>query len=275
MSIIRNKHILITGGAHGIGLLLAEKALKKGAKSLVIWDVNEEYLAKAHEQLSTFEAPIHCFTVDISKYEQIYQTAEQTLQDIPHVDLLINNAGIIAGKNFDELIPEDIEQTIGVNLLGMIHTTRSLLGGLKKSSSAHIVNIASAAGLMANPGMSVYASSKWGAIGWSESLRIELSKSEANINVTTVEPSYIDTGMFEGVSAPLLTPILSPDDITNRIIKAIEHNKIHLRAPFMVKLLPFLRGILPTKVFDFVAGKLFRVYQSMDTFTGRKEQGVR
>ncbi|NGP88596.1 SDR family NAD(P)-dependent oxidoreductase [Fodinibius halophilus] len=274
MSKFKNSHILITGGANGIGLLMGKRALKKGARSLIIWDISEENITAALKELSEYKDRISTYTVDISKTDQVYQTAEDTLQNVPHIDILINNAGIVAGKNFDKLMPEDIEQTIGINLLGMIHTSRSLLGGLKKAPSAHIVNIASAAGLMANPGMSVYASSKWGAIGWSESLRIEFNKSNTGINVTTVEPSYIDTGMFKGVSPPLLTPLLSPDDITGRIIKAVEQNKIHLRAPFMVKLLPFLRGVLPAKVFDFVAGKLFRVYHSMDTFTGRKQHEV-
>jgi short-subunit dehydrogenase len=121
---------------------------------------------------------------------------------------------------------------------------------------------------MANPKMSVYAGSKWGVIGWSESLRLEL-ESNSNINVTTVEPSYINTGLFKGVSPPLLTPLLDAEDIAKKIISAIQKDKIHLREPFMVKVLPFLKGILPTRAFDFVAGRLFQVYHSMDTFKGR------
>jgi hypothetical protein len=118
--------------------------------------------------------------------------------------------------------------------------------------------------------MSVYAGSKWAVTGWSESLRIELEKMKKGVQVTTVQPGYIDTGMFEGVKAPLLTPILKPEKIALKIIRAVEKNKVTIRSPFMVKLTPFLKGVLPQRTFDFVAGKIFGVYSTMDSFTGRK-----
>jgi short-subunit dehydrogenase len=89
------------------------------------------------------------------------------------------------------------------------------------------------------------------------------------VKVLTVMPSYINTGMFEGVTAPLLMPLLDPDKITDKILRAVESDKDRLREPFMVKLTPFIKGILPAKVYNFVAGKLIGVYRSMDTFKGR------
>ena len=74
--------------------------------------------------------------------------------------------------------------------------------------------------------------------------------------------------MFDGVKAPVLTPIMEPIDIVNRIIKAVEQNEIILRAPFIVKAVPLLRGVLPTRMFDYVADKL-GVYDSMDEFKGK------
>jgi len=121
--------------------------------------------------------------------------------------------------------------------------------------------------------MSVYAGSKWAVLGWSESLRLELEQIGPNLKVTTVMPSYIDTGMFAGVKAPLLTPILQPDTITEAILNAIKRNKILLRKPFIVNLLPLLHGILPTRVFDTVTGRWFGVYTSMNDFTGRPAVG--
>jgi len=76
--------------------------------------------------------------------------------------------------------------------------------------------------------------------------------------------------MFAGVKPPLLTPLLKPREICDAIIRAVQQNKIILRKPFMVKLIPFLKGIMPARMFDFIAGKLFNVYTSMDTFQGRK-----
>jgi short-subunit dehydrogenase len=139
-----------------------------------------------------------------------------------------------------------------------------------KREFGRIINIASAAGLSPNPGMTVYVASKWAAVGWSDSLRIELEQDHENIKVLTVMPSYINTGMFDGVKAPLLIPVLDPEKISAKILNAVEKEKIYLREPFMVKLSPFIRGILPARVYDFIAGNLLKVYSSMDTFRGRK-----
>ncbi len=116
--------------------------------------------------------------------------------------------------------------------------------------------------------MAVYAGSKWAIVGWSESLRLELEQINRKLQVTTVTPSYIDTGMFEGVKAPLLTPLLKPEEIVEEIIDAIQQNKIWVRAPKVVSLLPILRGVLPTRLFDYTARQL-GVYSSMDQFMGR------
>lgn len=271
MGTFEDKNIVITGGAGGIGFLMGRETLAKGANKLIICDNNETNIDKARKKLDDFSDRIAFYKVDLADADQIYKMAERALDDHRHVDVLINSAGIVVGKKFESYSRYDIQKIIGINLLGAMHVTRAFLPGMIDRDSGHIVNIASAAGLIANPGMSVYASSKWGMIGWSESLRLEQQKQNRSIRVTTIEPSYIDTGLFEGVSPPLLTPLLDAEAISKNIIRAVEKNKIHLRSPFMVKFLPFLKGILPTPVFDIVAGKLFRVYHSMDTFKGRNQ----
>ena len=97
--------------------------------------------------------------------------------------------------------------------------------------------------------------------------RFDLVRSD--IKVLTVTPSYINTGMFTGVKAPMLTPILDPDFAVRRIIQAVEDNEIMLRTPFMVNTIPVLKGILPVRAFDFIAGNVFGVYKTMDKFEGR------
>jgi short-subunit dehydrogenase len=122
--------------------------------------------------------------------------------------------------------------------------------------------------MLSNPKMSVYAASKWAVIGWSESVRLEQSKLKSGVKVTTVTPSYIDTGMFSGVKMNALIPILKPETAAKKIITGIEKNKIFVRMPAMVSLIPFLKGIVPVKVFDTVASWL-GVYDSMNDFKGR------
>jgi len=269
MTRIGESTLLVTGAASGIGRLLVERGLDRGAARAVLWDVNEEALVAVVDELR--EAGRTCFpyVVDVADPQAIHAAAERVLADVGPVDVIVNNAGIVVGKPFGEHDTGDIERTIRINVLGPMHVTAAFLPSMRERRRGHIVNIASAAGLLPNPSMSVYASSKWAVLGWSESLRLELEGEDRGVHVTTVTPSYINTGMFDGVRAPRLTPIIEPETIVAAILDAVEANRILLRAPFMVKLLPLLRGVLPTRVFDLVAGRLFGVYSSMDTFVGR------
>lgn len=271
MSSFNNKIILITGGAGGIGYLMGVKSLQRGAQKLIIWDVDEDKLIEAASRLSKEGYNVETHRVDVSDYEQVREASERVLEKHP-VDFLFNNAGIVSGKNFETQAMEEIKKTMDVNSLGLMYVARSFLPAMIKQKDGYIINIASAAGLTPNPGMTVYAASKWAAVGWSESLKLELEKNETGVKVLTVMPSYINTGMFAGVTAPLLMPLLDPDDITTKILDAVERDKARLREPFMVKLTPFFRGVLPAKLYDFVAGKIFGVYDSMNTFIGRKEK---
>jgi len=269
MTQIKHKTVLITGGASGIGKLMGEACLNKGATSLIVWDINQQALDDFIQQNHQFESSIHPFKVDVSDATQIQQYAQHILESIGPVDILINNAGIVVGKPFHEHSDKDVSNTLNINVQGVLETTRCFLPTMIQQNEGHIVNIASAVSLMANPNMSVYAASKWAVFGWSESLRLELKEMESSVRVTAVMPSYIDTGMFEGAKAPLFTPMLKPNHIVDAIIQGIGKNKIYVRKPFMVKLVPFVKGILPRPIFDWMAGNILGVYKSMDQFKGR------
>lgn len=273
MTKIKDKNILITGGANGIGKMLGEKCLKQEAAHLIIWDINPETLQNTVEEFKNkgFEN-VSPYIVDVANTEDIEAQAAGVLKEVGNVDILFNNAGVVVGKQFHEHTARDIDKTMQINVMGVMHVTRLFLPGMIENGAGHIINIASAAGLTPNPKMSVYAASKWAVLGWSESLRIELERIGQHLHVTTVTPSYINTGMFDGAKAPLITPILDADDVTNQILKAVKNNEILLRAPSSVNLLPILRGILPTRVFDFVGGTLFGIYDTMADFIGRPKE---
>jgi len=269
MSSFTNSTVLITGAASGIGLLMAKKAVQRKAKAVILWDINHKALQKVVRELPESDAEVSFDIVDVSNPKQVKLTAAAVMEQYESLDILFNNAGIVVGKGFAEHSYDEIKRTMEINSQGLMFVARAFLPEMTERESGHIVNIASAAGLMPNPGMTVYAASKWAAVGWSESLRIELEQRQTSVRVTTVMPSYINTGMFDGVQPPKLVPWLDPDFITDKIFDAVENNKILLREPFMVKLIPLLRGILPARTFDYIAGRLFKVYESMDTFKGR------
>jgi short-subunit dehydrogenase len=266
MSDFRNKNILITGGVSGMGKIMGLLALQRGAK-LVIWDINKQGINDVVAEFSR-HGKVCGFQVDISDTEQIANTAKQVKEQIGAIDILINCAGIVVGKYFHEHSDKDIHRTMNINAIAPMFVTQAFLNDMITQNSGHICNIASAAGLISNPKMSVYAASKWAVIGWSDSLRIEMNQLHKNIKVTTVMPYYTNTGMFEGVQS--LIPILKPEKVARKIIRAIEKNKFFLDIPPIYKILRLLQGILPVRLFDRFVGDLLGIYKTMEHFTGRK-----
>lgn len=269
MTKIKDRCVLITGGASGIGKLIAKRCLEERAYKVILWDINEVNLLKTKSHFANLGYSVDIDVVDVSKLEDIEQAAQRVKDTYTTIDILFNNAGIVVGKPFVEHSHRDIAKTIGINTTALMHIAKEFLPDMVDQCEGHLINIASASGLISNPNMSVYAASKWAVIGWSDSVRLEMERENTGVKVTTVLPSYISTGMFDGVKAPLLTPILTPEYIVDKIIEGVKKNEILLQEPFMVKSVPLLKGILPTRVFDFVAGKIFGVHNTMDEFKGR------
>lgn len=265
----KNKKILITGGCSGIGKIMARKSLERGASNLIIWDINEEGLAKTKEEFANFGKEISTYKVDVSNLDEIKITAQRVRTEVGKVDILINNAGIVVGKYFHEHTHEQIKKSLLINANALMHIALEFLPEMMKENSGVICNIASSAGLISNPKMSVYAASKWAVNGWSDSLRLEMQQLGKNISVTTIMPFYINTGMFDGVKSKLL-PILEPELTSERIIKAIERGTKILAMPLPYWFIRFSQGILPIPAFDWVMKNVFGIYDTMKDFTGRK-----
>src|SRR5690625_3873552 len=148
----------------------------------------------------------------------------------------------------------------------------AFLDAMIARGSGDIVNLASASAYIGNPKMSVYAASKWAVLGWTESLQLEMKRLQTGIDVTAIIPSYIDTGMFKGVKAPALVPILSTEAMTGHILRGVASRKNAGDGPFMLRFLALLKATFPLAVVDWVAGSLLGVYTSIDTFKGREQQ---
>ena len=270
MSEISNARILITGGASGIGRLMAEKALAMGAASVMIWDSDEESLSATLDSLKGKGLSAEGCCIDITETGALVRLAERTVTEWGTPDILVNNAGTVVGKYFEEHSHEEVERTLRVNTLSMMHLTKALLPGMMAAGKGHIVNIASSAGMAACPRLSVYVASKWAVIGWSESLRLELEERDRGIRVTTVTPYLISTGMFEGAASSVI-PILKPEAVASRILKDVRRNRIFSRMPGLVYAMPFFHGILPQRWFDRIVGRWFGIHGMMRDFRGRSQ----
>lgn len=264
-----NANVLITGGASGIGKIMGRMALEKGAKCFIIWDINLVGIEATRKELSKY-GNAKGYVVDVSNNDIVNIAYRKTVEDCGDIDILINCAGIItSNKTFDQQTPDEIVKTMNINTIAPMFVARAMLPDMLERNRGHVCTIASAGGMISNPKMSVYAASKWGVIGWSDSVRIELQEMKSDVHFTTVAPYYINTGMFDGVKSRII-PILKPEYVAKRVIRAIERNKAFIGIPFGFHFIRFWQAILPTRVFDFFFGQVFGIYHTMDQFTGRK-----
>ena len=273
MRTVESRIVLITGAAMGMGRLYAERAVAERAAAVVLWDMDAAALEATRAELSARGARVLAQVIDVSSAPAVAEAALRVQAEVGTPDVVINNAGVVRGKPFWEHDPlTDTEFVIRVNVLGPMHVTRAFLPAMiAAGNEARILNVASASGLLSVPRMTVYTGSKWALIGWSDSLRLELKRAgHGHVRVTTLIPGYIKTGMFAGARAPLMTPLLEPAHVVDRAWAVMKAGRPRLMMPWTVALSGALRGLLPLPLWDWLAGRVFKVYSSMDAFTGRK-----
>lgn len=272
-SVVQGATVVITGAARGMGALYARRAVREGARAVALWDVDVQLASDLADELHGPTCNVRAYGVDLGSPDAIAATATLTREDLGDPNVVINNAGIVRGGQFADQDPaRDIAPTMTINALAPMLVAREFLPAMiaDRSRQHRLLNIASAAGTLANPNMSVYAASKWALIGWSESLRLELVRGgNTHVGVTTFCPSFVSTGMFDGARGPLLTPIMTPDEAVGAAWEGMLAGRPLVLKPWTVKLGMAFRGVLPTRAWDVVADKVFHVYSSMDRFTGR------
>jgi all-trans-retinol dehydrogenase (NAD+) len=273
---VRSATVLVTGAARGMGALFARRAAREGAAAIALWDLDLDGAEQLAAELTVQGVRAIAVRADMSSLDSIRAAAAETRAAVGTPTILVNNAGIVRGARFWEHDPEgDITATMAVNALGPMWLVREFLPEMmaRPELPHRILNIASAAGVFANPRMSVYAASKWAVIGWAESLRVELEHDgHEHIAVTTFCPSFVATGMFEGARGPLGTPILSPAQAVDRAWAGMIRGTPLVKTPWTVKGGEAVKGLLPARAWDVLGGKVLRLYSSMDEFTGRSPE---
>jgi short-subunit dehydrogenase len=267
MRSLQNKRVLITGAGRGLGRQLAWHFARAGAEVLLT-DRDEAAVDRVCQELRQAGHAAHAYPLDVTDRAAIGQLRAQLHAQDRLIDVLINNAGVVHGGPFLGVPLEQHQHTYEVNLLGLTGLTYAFLPDLLGRPEAHLVNIASASAFLALPGACTYAASKWAVLGFSESLREELRlQGHRHVSVTTVCPSYIDTGLFAGARPARLTRLLQPEEVAAAVVRAVQRKQDTVVLPWTAGWLLAALTRLPRRTFHRICGWL-GVHTSMRDWKG-------
>lgn len=197
MKDFQGKIAVVTGAASGIGRALAEKSAQEGMK-VVLADVEEQALKQTEADFKASGFEVLAVTTDVSQAQSVENLAQQAFQTYGAVHLLFNNAGVNAGTTIWNSSLTDWQWVLGVNLWGVIHGIHSFVPRmLAQGTEGHIVNTASAAGLVSGPGGGLYKVSKHGIVSLSETLALELAAQDAKLKASVLCPEWVNTRILD------------------------------------------------------------------------------
>ena len=232
MDNIRGRTIAITGGARGIGYATATALLARGAR-VVIGDRDVALQESAVAKLGNL-GPASGYPLDVTDRESFATFLDKARVDGGgHIDVLINNAGVMPIGPFVEESEQSIRSSLEVNLYGVITGCQLVLPDMIARRSGHIINIASLSGLIPVPGQVVYVGAKFGVVGLSAALADEVARH--HVNVSVVMPPFTRTELISGTKETAGTKPVEPEEIAAAIVKTLDKPKTHVAVP------PFLR----------------------------------
>jgi NAD(P)-dependent dehydrogenase (short-subunit alcohol dehydrogenase family) len=206
---LTNKNILITGSSKGIGEAIAYAFAKEKAKVVVTYNsdlAGAEKVSDKCKELGASDVLIE--KLNITDNESIGRLVEDVVAKFGHIDLLINNAGVIGWEKFENETFEEIENQLRTNLEGMIKITSVAFPQIKQG----IINIASRAGHLPYPGRATYCATKFGVVGFTKSLALEYP----DLKIFTVSPGAVKTEMWDFKEG------IDPEVIAEYIVKAVK-----------------------------------------------------
>lgn len=266
---VRGAVVLVTGAASGIGALVAVQAAHRGARAVVLWDRDLPAAQDVATRVQAAGATCLAQRVDLRDAQEVEAAGRVVLERLGRVDVLVNSAGVVTGRRFEDLSEEDVARTFDVNILALYRVVRCFLPGMRTRDRGCVVTIASAAGLVGVARQTDYSASKFAAVGFMESLRSELRRSGSHVRTLVVAPYYVSTGMFAGVRTrvPLLLPVLEPERVASQVLDSVERGDARRILPWFANAVLLVKA-LPVPVADAVTD-LFGISTTMDTFTGR------
>lgn len=260
MGKLSNKNIVITGASSGIGEKVALMIAEMGARPILLARTIGKLEEISEEVNRKYAVGCIYFQLDVSDFEQVKSVFQKILHEAGHIDILLNNAGFGIFESFYEANFEDIEKMFEVNVLGLMACTKQVLPAMLERNAGHIINIASQAGKLATPKSSGYSATKHAVLGFTNSLRMELLKT--NISVSAVNPGPIETNFFNTADKSgnyvknVKKLMLKSDYVAEQIIKLMISPKRELNLPRWMNLGSVLYNLFP-KVAEKLTGNMF------------------
>ena len=218
----KDKIVVVTGGASGIGLSLAETMLSYGAKRIVLADFNDENLHREAARLNSAYPGkvlgVHC---DVTKEEDVREMIQRAAEPDGRVDLLFNNAGAGLHGPFDKLTNDNWEKAFALNFYGALYGIRAVLPVMRKQGGGHIVNTISGIAFVPMAYQTMYSATKAALNGLTLALRYELW--DENIRVTSVTPGTVVTAIWQGKAPP--PGAQSPEQSAHAILAGVARNE--------------------------------------------------
>lgn len=227
---LKDKTVIVTGGAGGIGGATCRRFAAEGAK-VAVFDMNVEAAQKVADGIKASGGIAAAFKCDITDRAAVDKAVADTISQLGPIDVLVNNAGWDVFKPFVKTVPDEWSKLIAINLTGALHMLHAVLPGMVERNAGRIVNIASDAARGGSSGEAVYSACKGGLVALSKTLAREHARH--NITVNVVCPGPTDTALFAGVvegardpaklieafrSAIPLGRLGQPDDLANAIV---------------------------------------------------------
>lgn len=209
---LRNSVAIITGASKGIGKAVAI-ALSKEGVTVVLAARSTELLTKVEKEISEIGGKSISIATDVTSEESVQNLISETQNKFGKINILINNAGVGIFSNVVDLTLQEYETMMDVNLKGVFLCSRAVLPVMIQQQFGDIINIASLAGKNSFAGGSVYSATKWGLIGFSRSLMLEVR--EYNIRVVTISPGSVNTNFANKENNN--SHIIQPQDVADTV----------------------------------------------------------
>ncbi len=204
---LKGKTAVVTGASRGIGRAIAIRLAENDSNVAVCYLGNIEKAKEVKEIIDSLGVRCNIYKCDVSNFKESEETVKQILADFGEIDILVNNAGITRDKLVLQMNEEDFNSVIDTNLKGAFNMIKHTYKNFMKKKSGKIINIASVAGIMGNPGQANYSSAKAGMLGLTKTVAKELAS--RNVCCNAIAPGFIKTDMTESFQ--------ENDDVLNMI----------------------------------------------------------